>query len=108
MAGALALPTGLSRLFQVLPLPTYNYDFQFATNTAAAIVEKYEMPMVEANGAAESIFNRGFKYTFGILSPGKMYLRGILVNLARELRLDPARVSKTYLLAAQRSHAHGP
>ncbi len=48
------------------------------TNTAAAIVEKYKMPMVEANGAAESIFNRGFKYTFGILSPGKMYLRGIL------------------------------
>jgi hypothetical protein len=33
---ALALPTGLSRLFQVLPLPTYNYDFQFAVNTAAA------------------------------------------------------------------------
>ncbi len=48
------------------------------TNTAAAIVEKYKIPMVEANGAAESIFNRGFKYTFGILSPGKMYLRGIL------------------------------
>ena len=37
--------------------------------------------------------------------PATVYLRGILVNLARELRLDPARVSKTYLLAAQRSHA---
>ncbi len=48
------------------------------TDTAAAIVEKYRVPMVEANGAAESIFNRGFHYTFGILSPGKMYLRGIL------------------------------
>ena len=48
------------------------------TNTAAAIVEKYKIPMVEANGAAESIFSRGFKYTFGVLSPGKMYLRGIL------------------------------
>ena len=36
--------------------------------------------------------------------PATVYLRGILVNLARELRLDPARVSKTYLLAAQRSH----
>jgi Gpi18-like mannosyltransferase len=35
--GALPLPTGLSRLFQVLPLPTYNYDFQFAVNTAAAV-----------------------------------------------------------------------
>jgi len=39
--------------------------------------------------------------------PATVYLRGILVNLARELRLDPARVSKTYLLAAQRSHAGG-
>ena len=37
--------------------------------------------------------------------PATVYLRGILVNLARELRLDPARVSKTYLLAAQRGHA---
>lgn len=40
--------------------------------------------------------------------PATVYLRGILVNLARELRLDPARVSKTYLLAAQRAHARAP
>jgi len=39
--------------------------------------------------------------------PATVYLRGILVNLARELRLDPARVSKTYLLAAQRGHVRG-
>ena len=39
--------------------------------------------------------------------PATVYLRGILVNLARELRLDPARVSKTYLLATQRAHARG-
>ena len=35
--------------------------------------------------------------------PATVYLRGILVNLARELRLDPARVSKSYLLLAQRA-----
>jgi len=40
--------------------------------------------------------------------PATVYLRGILVNLARELRLDPARVSKTYLLTAQRAHARAP
>jgi hypothetical protein len=39
--------------------------------------------------------------------PATVYLRGILMNLARELRLDPARVSKTYLLAAQRGHVRG-
>ena len=33
---ALPIPTGITRLFQTLPLPTYNYDFQFAVNTAAA------------------------------------------------------------------------
>jgi len=40
--------------------------------------------------------------------PATVYLRGILMNLARELRLDPARVSKTYLLTAQRAHARTP
>ena len=29
----LPIPTGLKNIFQVLPLPTYVYDFQFAVNT---------------------------------------------------------------------------
>jgi hypothetical protein len=40
--------------------------------------------------------------------PATVYLRGILVNLARELRLDPARVSKSYLLVAQRAQGREP
>lgn len=48
------------------------------TGTAAPIAERYKIPMVEANGAAESIFSKGYKYTFMILSPAKLYLRGIL------------------------------
>ena len=36
------------------------------------------MPMVEGNGAAEKIFSQGFKYTFGVLSPARRYLEGIL------------------------------
>ncbi len=35
--------------------------------------------------------------------PPSVYLRGILMNLARELKLDAARVSKSYLLLAARS-----
>jgi branched-chain amino acid transport system substrate-binding protein len=46
--------------------------------TAAAVVERKKMPMVEGNGAAESIFNQGYKYTFGVLSPARRYLEGIL------------------------------
>ncbi|MFN2461013.1 MAG: amino acid ABC transporter substrate-binding protein [Candidatus Velthaea sp.] len=46
--------------------------------TAAAVVDRKKIPMVEGNGAAESIFNQGYKYTFGVLSPSKRYLEGIL------------------------------
>ncbi len=48
------------------------------TGTAAPLVERYKIPMVEANGSAESIFSKGYKYTFMILSPAKLYLRGII------------------------------
>jgi branched-chain amino acid transport system substrate-binding protein len=48
------------------------------TATAAPIAEKYKLPMVEANGSAESIFNKGYKYSFMVLSPAKLYLRGVL------------------------------
>jgi branched-chain amino acid transport system substrate-binding protein len=48
------------------------------TGTAAPICERYKIPMVEANGAAESIFSKGYKYSFMILSPAKLYLRGII------------------------------
>src|SRR5215510_5588760 len=48
------------------------------TGTAAPICEKYKIPMVEANGSAESIFSKGYKYTFAVLSPAKQYLRGVI------------------------------
>jgi branched-chain amino acid transport system substrate-binding protein len=48
-----------------------------ATLTASAITEKYKKPMVEANGTAEAIFNRGFRYVFAPITPAKTFLRGI-------------------------------
>ncbi len=42
------------------------------------MVERKKIPMVEGNGAAEKIFNQGFRYTFGVLSPAKRYLEGIV------------------------------
>src|SRR5262249_53938190 len=53
------------------------------TATAAPIAEKYKIPMVEANGSAESIFNKGYKYSFMVLSPAKLYLRGV-IDLVRK------------------------
>src|ERR1019366_6253941 len=46
--------------------------------TAAPICEKYKIPMIEANGSAESIFSKGYKYTFPVLSPAKLYLKGLI------------------------------
>jgi branched-chain amino acid transport system substrate-binding protein len=48
------------------------------SGTAAPICEKYKIPMIEANGSAESIFNKGYKYTFAVLSPAKLYLKGLI------------------------------
>ncbi len=49
--------------------------YSSATTAAAApVVEKYEIPMVEAEGASRSLFNKGYKYTFAVLSTSEQYL----------------------------------
>ncbi len=59
--------------------------YSSATTTAAApVVEKYEIPMVEAEGAARSLFNKGYKYTFAVLSTSEQYLASSIA-LAAEL-----------------------
>jgi branched-chain amino acid transport system substrate-binding protein len=60
--------------------------------TVAGIAERTKVPMVEGNGAAEKIFNQGFHYTFGILSPAKRYLEGIL-EMALTLKPRPQTVA---------------
>ena len=39
------------------------------------------MSMVEGNGAAESIFNHGYEYTFGVVSPAKQFA-AVMIDLA--------------------------
>ncbi|MEX0695365.1 MAG: amino acid ABC transporter substrate-binding protein [Rhodospirillales bacterium] len=59
--------------------------YSSATTTAAApVVEKYEIPMVEAEGAARSLFNKGYKYTFAVLSTSEQYLASS-IGLAAEI-----------------------
>jgi branched-chain amino acid transport system substrate-binding protein len=48
------------------------------TEVVAPLAEKYHIPLVEANGAAESIFDHGYHYIFGVQSPAKDYLTGII------------------------------
>jgi branched-chain amino acid transport system substrate-binding protein len=66
------------------------------TLQVSTVAEKAKMPMIEGNGAAESIFSQGYKYTFGVLSPAQNYLRGV-VDLA--LTLDPKPTSVAVLSA---------
>jgi branched-chain amino acid transport system substrate-binding protein len=63
-----------------------------ASFTVAQMSERKKMPMVEGNGAAEKIFSQGFKYTFGVLSPAKRYLEGIL-EMAMTMKPRPITVA---------------
>ena len=58
------------------------------TASDAVVAEKNSIPMVEGNGAAQSIFSKGYKYTFGVLSPANKYLTGVL-DMATTLSPKP-------------------
>lgn len=52
------------------------------TMSTSAIAEKYNVIMVEGNGASESIFERGFKNIFAVLTPAGNYTESALKALA--------------------------
>jgi branched-chain amino acid transport system substrate-binding protein len=54
------------------------------TKAAAPVVEKYKIPMVEAEGASRSLFTQGYRYIFAALSTSDLYLAPV-VDLAAEL-----------------------
>src|ERR1700694_3931841 len=56
-----------------------------ATATDAIVAEQNQIPIGEANGAAQDIFSHGYKYTFGVLSPANKYLQGV-IDMAATLR----------------------
>jgi branched-chain amino acid transport system substrate-binding protein len=58
------------------------------TASDAVVAEKNSIPMVEANGAAQSIFSKGYRYTFAVLSPANKYLTGVL-DMAATLSPKP-------------------
>lgn len=54
------------------------------TVAIAPVTEKYQIPMVEAEGATRALFNKGYKYIFAVLSTSEQYLSSA-VTLAAEL-----------------------
>lgn len=63
-----------------------------ATFSDAAIAEKYHIPMVEANGAARKIFQQGYHFIFGILSPADTYA-SVMLQAASALTPKPQTVA---------------
>ena len=53
------------------------------TKAIAPVSEKYKIPMVEAEGAARSLFNKGYRYLFAVLSTSEQYLASA-ITLAAE------------------------
>lgn len=49
-----------------------------STLQVSTVAEQNKIPMIEGNGAAESIFSQGYTYTFAVLSPAKNYLAGCI------------------------------
>jgi branched-chain amino acid transport system substrate-binding protein len=54
------------------------------TKAIAPVVDKYKIPMIEANGASPTIFSQGYRYVFGVLSTSEQYLNSV-VDIAADI-----------------------
>ncbi len=65
------------------------------TKAIAPVTEKYQIPMVEAEGASRSLFNKGYKYLFAVLSTSEQYLASAITLAAEQAKKegkDPSEV----------------
>ena len=58
------------------------------TKAAAPVIEKYKIPMVEAEGASRSLFTKGYKYLFAVLSTSEQYLASSIALAAEMAEKD--------------------
>jgi branched-chain amino acid transport system substrate-binding protein len=68
------------------------------TKAIAPVTEKYKIPMVEAEGASRSLFNKGYKYIFAVLSTSEQYLASA-VALAAEKAVENGRTASSVKVA---------
>ncbi|MGU9961689.1 MAG: amino acid ABC transporter substrate-binding protein [Candidatus Puniceispirillales bacterium WSBS_2018_MAG_OTU23] len=59
------------------------------TKAIAPISEKFDVPMVEAEGASRSLFTQGYRYLFAVLSTSDQYLT-TAIDLAAQTTDDPS------------------
>ena len=65
------------------------------TKAMAPITEENKIPMVEANGASRSLFTKGYKYLFAVLSPANQYLE-VAIDLAVEKNGGPVDIAMAF------------
>ncbi len=70
------------------------------TKAIAPVIEKYKIPMVEAQGASRSLFNKGYRYLFGLLSTSEQYLAYALVLAAEVAEKNGGKASDVKLAVA--------
>lgn len=82
-------PDTVARLVEQL-ISEDNVDFLLGpyssslTQSSSAMAEKYNKIMVEGNGAATTLFERGFQNLFAVLTPAENYTRSSLKLLAEK------------------------
>ena len=70
------------------------------TKAVLHIVERYKVPMVEANGAARELFTEGRRYIFAVLSTSDQYLRPALeLAVAHAEKLGKTKTELTLAMA---------
>ncbi len=70
------------------------------TKAIAPITEKYKIPMVEAEGASRSLFNKGRKYLFAVLSTSEQYLASAITLAAEKAKESGKEVSSVKVAIA--------
>lgn len=68
------------------------------TAAVAPVAEKYRVPMVQANGASLSLFDKGYTQMFAVLSPADKYMAET-INLAAEEAKKQGRNPKDITIA---------
>ena len=68
------------------------------TKAVAPIIEKYKIPMVEAQGPSHALFTKGYKYLFAVLSTSQQHLASV-IPLAAEVAIKNGKKPQDLRLA---------
>ena len=70
------------------------------TKAIAPVTEKFQIPMVEGNGASRSLFTSGYKYIFAVLSTSEQYLTSAIALAAEHAEAQGRKPSELKLAMA--------